>query len=406
MKAAQHALMRNMNTLTVLNHLRTAGPCTKRQLQAATGLSWGAISNITAQLIECGLFVETHSTGTLPGRSPAFLDFSPLCGLAAGVDINVTGITALLANLRCETVSILHVPLQSLSKDSILNQLLETLHVLLDKAHIRPENLLGIGISMQGSVSRDGSLSIYSPFFVDWHNVPLREILQNEFDTFIHVMHDPNCMALAEQWIGLAKDIEDFALLRLSTGIGLSYVAGGQLLMGATGTAGEFGHLTVNPCGPICSCGNNGCLEAYASRRGILARLSEKGSKGLFHSFPETPMDSEMRLQRLALQARSGDPHSQKLFTEAGFYLGVGIAALVNLLNPKRIIIAGEMVSYQDLFWSEMQRAAKQHVWRFSPLDIVVSSLPMSSPALGAAIYFIKRAFTGESSALLPNDWI
>lgn len=404
MKTAKHALMRNMNTLTLLDHLRTAGACTKRQLQAATGLSWGAVSNITAQLVESGLLVETHSPSTAPGRAPVCLDFSPLRGLTAGVDINVTGITALLANLRCETVSILRVPLQTLARDSILKQLLETLHELLDQAHLRPEDLLGIGISMQGSVSRDGSLSLYSPFFDDWRNVPLREILQHEFSTVVHVMHDPNCMALAEQWIGIAKDIEDFALVRLSTGIGLSCVSGGQLLMGATGTAGEFGHLVVNPDGPTCSCGNNGCLEAYASRRGILARAAEACAQKPVHPDSEDPVSSEMLLQSLAQKARSGDLLSQNLFNEAGFYLGVGIANLVNLLNPTRIIIAGEMVSYQDLFWDEMQRAARQRAWCFSPLDIAISSLPISSPALGAAIYFIKQALTGESSALLPND--
>lgn len=406
MKTAKHALMRNINTLTILNHLRTAGACTKRQIQGATGLSWGAVSNITAQLVENGLLVEAHPPSGSPGRSPVCLDFAPLRSLTAGVDINVNGLTAVLADLRCETVSILHASLKSLDRGNVLEQLLDILHALLDNAHLRPEWLLGIGVSMQGSVSRDGSLSVYSPFFVNWNNVPLREILQREFSTVVHVMHDPNCMALAEQWIGAAKGIDDFALVRLSTGIGLSCVSGGQLLMGTTGTAGEFGHLVVNPYGPACSCGNRGCLEAYASRRGILAR-AEKGNfgeqpsrKAIFQ--PDSLADSEARLQDLAQRARAGDSSLQGLFTEAGFYLGVGIANLVNLLNPARIIIAGEMVSYRDLFWNEMLRVVQQSAWRFSPLDIVISSLPASSPALGAAVYFIKRALSGESSSLLP----
>lgn len=383
--------MRNANILTVLNCIRASGPVAKRGIQAATGLSWGTVSSITAELIEKRLLMECTPPDGSIGRPPVRLDICSTRNYIVGLDINIAGLSALLIDLKCGVRQELHEKPEILEKDRLLEQISGLVRRLIGLAGIPGDSLLGIGIAVQGSVDSGRGISLFSPFFSGWKDVPLRDLFEKEFQVPVMVIHDPNCMAMAEQWIGQAQNTQNFILLRLSTGLGMSFVNGGAILDGATGTAGEIGHMVVDPDGPLCSCGNRGCLESFSSIRGILARVKEACACGELD--PGRRYDASIK--DAAAGAREGNRALLQIFEDCGFYLGVGVANLINLFNPALILMAGELADYQDLFFQKMLETVRRHAWHLSPIRISFSSLHASA-AMGAAIFFVKQVYMGE----------
>ena len=160
-----------------------------------------------------------------------------------------------------------------------------------------------------------------------WNNVRLKEIMENEFGMRVYIEHDPNCMALTEKWLGFAKDMKNLLFVRLSMGIGMSIIVNGEIYRGADGSAGEFGHITMDPNGPRCTCGNYGCLEVYASGRGILQQVNEGIKLGRTSAASGLKGNAgELDIGLAAMAARQGDEFVKGLFDDAGTYLGIGIS--------------------------------------------------------------------------------
>lgn len=405
---AKHEQMRNANTLLVLDHIRLHGESTRRSIQAATGLSWAAVSTISTDLIAKNVLEECPPHGRLAGRNPGYLDFFPMKNLTIGMELNAEGLTVLLLDLRCGVIDSHIEPIRSAERDDVLAQMLNAADQLLQRNHLEPASLLGIGVAVQGSVDREGSTSLYNSFFRNWRNVPLKKICEDRFGIPVHIMHDPVCIALAEQWRRKLAE-EDFALIRLSYGIGMCYIADGVPIHGCGGVAGELGHMVLNPQGPPCSCGNRGCMESYCSIRGLTYRILDAARKGGIPLPADWPGEKErIGLEQMkqvinwaAAGARNGNPMFLGLFREAGQYLGFGIANIVTLFNPSKIILTGELLQYQDLFLAEARANAHKSAWNLAKFEILLSEKGQMQASVGAALYFINNAFGSQTSRLL-----
>ncbi len=408
---AKHEQMRSTNTLLVLDHIRQNNESTRRSIQQATELSWAAVSNISSDLIARSVLHEQMATGKTAGRAPGFLDFTPMHNLTIGMEVNASGILAQLFDLRCSVVDSITEQVKVPDRECIVNQILDCVEKLISRNDLRSESILGIGIATQGSVSRDGSKSLYNSFFNDWRNVALKEILEEKFSIPTHVMHDPVCIALAEQWQRKFTEDNDFALIRLSYGIGMSYIAQGQPVIGYDGFAGEMGHMVLDRNGPTCSCGNRGCLESYSSIRGLSHRIMEEYSRGTV-AVPEELLqvndhDVQSMTQLVAWSAdiaREGHPVMKRMFDDAGYYLGMGIANIVSLFNPEYVILTGELLEYRDLFLAGARAAASYLAWGLSKYDIILSNGGRQQASSGAALYFINQAFSSMESKLLDQS--
>ena len=407
MPPAKHEQMRNANTLSVLDYIRLHGESTRRDIQAATGLSWAAVSTISTDLIAKNVLEEIVSHGRLAGRNPAYLDFSPMKNLTIGMELNAEGLTVLLLDLRCEIIDSCVETIRSQERDDVLAQMLDAVDRILKANHLKSSELLGIGIAVQGSVDRDGSTSLYNSFFRNWSNVPVKRICEERFGEEVRIMHDPVCIVLAEQWRRKLSN-EDFALIRLSFGIGMGYIADGTPILGRSGAAGELGHMVLNPNGPLCSCGNRGCMESYCSIRGLTHRILDAAKDGAL-VLPDTLIPGEeigvdfmKRLVAWAAEgAVAGNALLRGLFREAGEYLGLGIANIVSLFNPAKIILTGELLQYQDLFLAEARRAARDSAWKLSEFEILILEEGRLQASVGAALHFINNAFESQASRLL-----
>lgn len=407
---AKHVQMRSANTLSVLEHIRTHGASTRREIEYATGLSWAAVSTISAELIDREVLYELPPQTKVAGRNPGSLDFIPMRNLTIGLELNAEGLSVLLFDLRCTVLDSRVEPLVSNRRDDVIAQTLAAVEAIISANKLYPADLLGIGIAMQGSVDKDGTTSLYNSFFLDWRNVPLKEIFESHFHVPALVMHDPVCIALAEQWSRKYSAEDEFAVVRLSYGIGMCYIAHGKPITGNEGIAGEFGHTVLNPYGPKCSCGNNGCLECYSSIRGLCHRILDAHRDGQI-DLPATLREADdsdtEKMNRVvswgAQQARNGNEVLKQLFSDVGTYLGAGLANIVSLFNPKYLILTGNLLDYRDLFLRSAEEWVRKIAWSFSDYTLLLSEGGRQTAATGAALHHINNAFVSLSSRLLSQ---
>lgn len=226
----------------------------------------------------------------------------------------------------------------------------------------------GVGLATPGPVDARRGVIVTTPNLPGWRDVPAAALLQAELALPVRHLRDANAALLGEAWLGAARGCRDAVLLTLGTGIGGAALVGGRLLGGRDGFAGEFGHLTVDPDGPVCGCGNRGCLEALASGTAIRRRTGRDG-------------------REVFAAARRGEPEALAIVAGVADALGAGLAGLANAFNPERIVLGGGMVAGWDLFVpravAEMRRRA------FAPvtagLEVVPASLGDDAGVMGAA---------------------
>jgi glucokinase len=211
--------------------------------------------------------------------------------------------------------------------------------------------LLGIGIGVPGIIDMQTGLLRESPNLPGWAEYPVRAEIERRLNTIVILENDANVAALGEQWLGAAKDTSDMAMLTLGTGVGGGLVTGGKIWRGANGMGGEFGHMTVEPEGHPCGCGNHGCLEQYASATAVVRMAREaiaannaSALAGAAHS------DAEFSAKSIYNLAIQGDEDARKIFRYLGRCLGIALSSLVNALNLPIYVIGGGVSSAWEAF--------------------------------------------------------
>lgn len=236
------------------------------------------------------------------------------------------------------------------------------------EGRIHPGDVAGIGIGTPGPVDVHRGVILSSPNLPGWRDVPVAARLSEALGMPVRHERDANVALLAEAWLGAARGHRDVVLLTLGTGIGGSVLVGGALHHGRDGFAWECGHMTIDPDGPPCGCGNRGCLEAFASGTGLQRRTGREG--------PE-----------LFAAAAAGEAAALAAVREAGAYLGIGLASLANIFNPSLIVLGGGLAAQLPLFYepmvAEMRRRAFAAVTE--GLEVVPAALGDQSGILGAA---------------------
>lgn len=237
-------------------------------------------------------------------------------------------------------------------KDRVIKRLIETIRTFQDEVKSESLEISAVGLGAPGIIDIKKGVMAVAPNLPDWVDVPLRNIVSDSIGIPVILENDANAWAFGEKWVGSGKDFQDFILITLGTGLGGGIIHKGELFHGADGMAGEIGHMTVNPDGPVCGCGNTGCLQVYASAKGIVERTIEaieSGAETRLRDITEGnfyKISSEMVYEA----AKEGDSLARDIMREMGRYLGIGIANLINIFNPEAIIIGGGVSDAWDLF--------------------------------------------------------
>ena len=275
-----------------------------------------------------------------------------------------------------------------------VNQIQAAISELLSRHKLTTRKLMGIGIAVPGAIDSRRQTIQKSPNLPSWEGFPIKSVLARRFGVPVSIENDANAAALGERYFGSGRGIDHFLYLTISTGIGSGIIANGSLVRGAGGTAGEVGHMTVERNGLPCHCGKRGCLEAYSSGTAIadhVKRAIRRGAKTrYFRQFKLSDITGQL-VSEAASRAR--DPLAIQARQIAADYLGMGLANLINLLNPKRIILGGGVMEHVLYFWVPMMKAVRREAWpmAFRSCEILRSRLGKNVGDLGAMALVLER---------------
>lgn len=365
--SVDHTTMRDMNLALILHALRTDAPLSRASLASKTGLNKATVSSIVRDLLEKGWVRELGVSGeqTEVGRPAIDLAPNPEAGVFIGAEINVDFISIIIANFAIEVISRrFESTVQLHSQQAILDRFLFLLRETVAQVNMSRRRLFGIGIGVPGLVDvAEGSL-LFAPN-LNWRDVPLRSLVQDLVEAPVFVMNEANLAALGERYFGAGRDSN--YMLYVSSGIGLGggIVSNGHLVEGATGFAGEVGHMTVERFGLPCNCGNYGCWETVASQRALFRRIEEAIDRGQESLLCEATGGDLTRLDitRIVQAAQAGDAVAREALEETGVWLGIGMAGLINVLNPQRVVFGGPLSQAHEFLLPVIYRTVAQRAW-------------------------------------------
>jgi glucokinase len=251
----------------------------------------------------------------------------------------------------------------------------------------------GIGVGAPGPLDPYAGVVVHAPNLPGWDDVPLRDMLASTFGVAVAIGNDANLAALGEHAYGAGRGVSDMVYMTISTGIGGGIISGGELLLGHRGFAGEIGHQTILVDGPLCGCGNRGCLEALAAGPAI-ARLAREVAAGR----PDTLMRTLVKgdLARISAKvvsaaAAEGDEAAIAVVRQAGAYIGVGLANLANTLNPELFVLGGGVTNIGPLLFDAIQEAFARSAMLASRYARIVPAALGDDVVLWGAIALVRR---------------
>ena len=380
-------LIRAMNRSIVLNVIKTYGPIARVEVARRTGLSPATVTGITAELIGEDLVFEKDTGDSSGGRRPILLAINPSGGYVIGIKLTETQAIGALTDLEAAVIVKRTDNLHGRDPEMIVKQLSLLVSELLKMAGLPKKKLLGVGVGLAGIVDSEQGMLRQSPFF-GWRDLPLGEMLQAQVRVPVYVDNDVNTLTLAEMWFGGGQGIDSFLIVTVGRGVGLGIVVNGQFYRGARGGAGEFGHTVIDPEGPTCECGKRGCLEAYVGDPGLVRMATEAANRGEIPG-PITSMSD------LLVKAQADEAGARAVFARAGDILGQGIANLLNIFNPQKIIISGEGTRAGDLLFGPMRESIARNVMPGLAKDtsIQIDAWGDDAWARGAASLVLRQLF-------------
>lgn len=390
----QPELMKELNRARALDILLEERVISRPQLAKRTGLSRATIAILIDELLRAGLVRERGLGDSRGGRPPVMIEFNPHAALALGARLRDHRWGIVLTDLDAEVVRHLETPLSDLSPATAVAALQAGVAQItqgIDRSRLLP----AIGLGTPGLVDMAAGV-VKTAVDVGWVDVPIRAMAEEALGMGVYVANRSKVGALAELWCGREQNVQNLLYIAIGTGIAAGVVIQGQLYMGVNSSAGELGHVTILPDGPLCACGNRGCLQALSSGPAIANRARAQLRRGpdsllleLTEGHPERIM-----AETVFAAAEQGDEVAQRVVDETAAYLGIAVANLVNLFNPALIVLGGPVGQNGQVLLeplrAEVQRRAM--AYPLSAARIVSSTLGPDAGAIGAAVLVLQHA--------------
>lgn len=307
-----------------------------------------------------------------------------------GVDVGGTNIKIALVDREGAISYSNSIPTRAeLGYEYTISAMKQAITDLMAATNTDKNNIEGIGFGFPGQIDYKNGIVKNAPNIPGWVEVPIAEAMEKEFGIPTRVDNDVRCAALGELNFGAGKGCENLICITVGTGIGSGLVINGKLVRGASNAAGELGHIKLNTTGgPLCGCGDFGCLEAYASGPSIVAMAEEYIKGGKSTKFRELAEDGEITPYIVSQAAAQGDGVAKRIFTIMGEYIGVGLASVVNLLNPEKIIIGGGVADAGDILFNPIRETIAKRAMpiQASAVEIVPAGLGNSAGVIGASL--------------------
>ena len=377
----------------MLTRILTQGPIPRVEIARRTGLSQAAVTKAVAPLIDSG-FVTDQAASPVDvdsqlgiGRPVSPLTVVPSSVSVIGVKVTPTSLIGVTTDFTAGILNIRHEELDDTDPDVVIDRLAAHVKALINSlksgtAVAGP--LAGIGIAVSGDVDAAHGVVRDSPL-MGWRGVPVAELLGERVRVPIVVSNDVRALTVAEHWFGVGVNADSFAVVTIGSGIGCGLYINGEVVSGAYGVSGELGHLPLAPGDLVCTCGRRGCVETVASSDAILARTRETTGR------------ADLDLPGAIKLAHEGNEQAREAFDRAGEVIGSALAAMVNLVGPELVVIAGEGVAESDLYEDRMRRAFAEHAFGAAgDCRLMLRSHTFDDWARGAAATVIRSYVRGE----------
>lgn len=333
--------------MRILDIFRRGESFSRTDLVGETGLDAKTITNVTLELLNKKLIIRDKYEKSGGGRPRELLRLNSELKYSVGIYLSAREIKGVLIDLKGKIIR---------EKAETLNGVQELSHILSIIRYIGKElmysitasKLLGLGFVMPGIIDKKRERVIQAATLPYLEGINIKERLKRIFVIPVEIEDSSRAMALAEKWFGKAQDIDNFIFVDLGIGIGCSIISNGRLHYGESLSAGELGHTIVDVNGPRCRCRHRGCLERMASTREIVKKASRLVGKSL-------DFDEVIKLNK------QNDKRVQKIIAEAGYYIGVGVSNMINLLNPSHLIIGGELSEIGNILFNAIDNAMRRY---------------------------------------------
>ncbi len=397
--------IRNFNKHSAVDLIRFATTGISRtELADQMGLTRAALTVIVNDLLESEVILEAESRAIPNGRPPVVLEINPKRGLVAAVDMGATHVNIALADFSAKIVDeTSHRFDIKQGPEACLMDVKRILQDLLDRYGVSISQIMAVGVGVPGPVIKDKGIVLSPPIMPGWDRYPIRRVLEEEWGCPVSINNDAELGALGEWAYGAGRGEKNLAFIKVGSGIGAGLIINQQIYGGTTGSAGEIGHITIDENGPLCTCGNRGCMEAFAGGNAIArqARLMvESGKRTLLSSIPL----EKITALEVADSARRGDIPSQEIIMRAGTFIGIAIAGLVNLFNPSAVIIGGGVAQAGDLLTTPIRQAVRDRALHASEqsVHITTAMLGQRSSLIGATVQAINIAIHDATERKIP----
>jgi glucokinase-like ROK family protein len=373
---ANHADMRNMNRSTVIEQIKKEKLLSRSDIAANTGLNRATVSSIVDDLIRDGIVIEANLQDSKGGRPGKNLKLNAQGGYVIGIDIEVGFISIIATDLTAQVLFKREIPL---TPPQTFIEIMSQAEKLIDEAlahghalNIRP---IGIGVAIPGTVdSKEGRVALAPN--LGWKDIQLRLILAQRFGLPIYVENDANYGAFGEYYFGSGKACS--SLIYISTGIGLGggIILDGKLFEGADGYAGEIGHTVIDLNGQLCACGKHGCWETFVNEIAICQYIKDQvaaSQSASMLAYCSGSLD-KLTFGNIVSAARQGEPVAVDTLEHLGYFLGLGIANMVNIFNPEMVVIGGVYSTAYPLMKATIEQTVVENILK--PLSKTVKVLP------------------------------
>ncbi|MBR2430854.1 ROK family protein [bacterium] len=306
-----------------------------------------------------------------------------------GVDVGGTNIKIALVNDEGKIIYSNSIPTHAeMGYEYTINNMKEAIRELVKETQLETKDIEGLGFGFPGQIDCQKGIVRLAPNIPGWANIPIAEIMEKEFHIPTRVDNDVRTATLGELNYGAGVGCQNLVCITVGTGIGSGLVINGKIVRGASNAAGELGHIKLNlEGGPLCGCGDRGCLEAYASGPSIVAMAEDyiKGGKSTRYRELANP---EITPYIVSVAAQEGDPVAKQIFKIIGEYIGMGLVSVVNLLNPEKIIIGGGVAAAGDILFNPIKETIAKRAMSIQKeaVEIVPAQLGNNAGVIGASL--------------------
>ena len=384
------------NRAMVLHAARWHGPASVRTLASLTGLGHATAFSIAEGLVADDLLSVVGLGESTGGRRPVLYGFNSDAYCAIGVDVGGMGrVRSLLVNLDGAVLGeVVTAVSASVHPQQLAQAIGGTVGELVRQGGIRRDRLKGIGVAMTGLVDFVRGVVVFDGYRV-WHDIPLAHLLRSETGLPSYLINHSNAVVLGEKWCGAGRELNTFACVNVGVSVGAGLMIGGQIFPGAANMAGQLGHTIVDDAGPLCTCGKHGCLGVLAGGQAIVRNVVLAMRSGATTDIRAmvNDRDDEVTTAVVAQAAANGDSFAIQTIQEAGRYLGIAVASLVNLLNPEAVLISGDITLAGDVLLEAIRSAVSERAMSqlAASVRILATGLGLRARGVGAAIVALER---------------